>query len=224
MSRTGLLVLPILLAALVNTAAADDRDLCNDAKSDREKRLAACTNAVASKQWRGIELARLYVSRAYSRRLASDKALDDCNAAIADDPQYAQGYRCRGAFYYERKDFDRAIAEQDRALGIDPRFPGAYWERGRAFAAKHDQGRAIADFNQAIKINANYADPYSGRGLIQHQRGYFDAAIADFSEAIRLEPKFAAAFTPEVFDRITIQVLVERCVMAFELVPPNKSV
>ena len=166
MRRTALLAVPMLLAALVNTAAADDRDLCNDGKAARERRLTACSNAIASKQWRGTELAHLYVSRAYSRQLAVDNALDDCNAAIAADPKYAQGYRCRGAVYYERKDFDRAIAEQDRALGIDPRFPGAYWERGRAFAAKHDQERAVADFNQAIKINANYADPYNGRGLI----------------------------------------------------------
>ena len=34
-----------MLATLANTAAADDRDLCNDAKADREKRLAACAGA-----------------------------------------------------------------------------------------------------------------------------------------------------------------------------------
>jgi tetratricopeptide (TPR) repeat protein len=198
MSRTGLLALPILLAALVNTAAADDRDLCNDAKAARERRLAACANAIATKQWRGTELARLHVSRAeqyfFSRPRALDKALDDCNAAIAADPKHAPAYRCLGAVYYERKDYDRAIAELDRALRITPRFPGAYSERGRAFAAKHDQARAIADFNEAIKINPNYANPYNGRGLIHHQRGNFDAAIADFSATIRLEPKFAAAY------------------------------
>jgi tetratricopeptide (TPR) repeat protein len=157
MSRTALLALPVLLAALVNTATADDRDLCNDAKADREKRLAACSNAIATNQWSGTELARLRVSRAeqYSRQRDLDRALDDCNAAIAADPKYAQGYRCRGAVYYERKDYDRAVAEQDRALGINPRSPQAYWERGRAFAAKHDQARAIADFNEAAKISAN---------------------------------------------------------------------
>jgi tetratricopeptide (TPR) repeat protein len=196
MSRTALLALPILLAALVNAASADDRDLCNDSKADRDKRLAACSNAIATNQWNGADLARLRVSRAeqYSRQRALERALDDCNAAITADPKYAPGYRCRGAVYYERKDFDRAIAEQDRALGINPRSPQAYWERGRAFAAKHDQARAIADFNEAIKINANYASPYSGRGLIHHQRGDFDAAIVDFSEAIRIDPNFTAAY------------------------------
>ena len=57
MSRTCLLALPILLAMLANTAAADDRDLCNDAKADREKRLAACANAIATNQWSETELA-----------------------------------------------------------------------------------------------------------------------------------------------------------------------
>jgi tetratricopeptide (TPR) repeat protein len=198
MRRTGLLALTILLAALVNTAAADDRDLCNDANAARDKRLAACTNAIATRRWRGTELALLHVLRAeqyvFSRQRDLDRALDDCNAALAADPKYPQGYRCRGAVYYERKDFDRAIAEQDRALSINPRFPHALWERGRAFAAKNDQARAIADFNQAIKINPNYASSYSGRGLIHHHRGNLDAAIADFNEAIRLQPKLAAAY------------------------------
>jgi tetratricopeptide (TPR) repeat protein len=198
MSRTGLLAVPILLAAFINTAGADDRDLCIDEKAVREKRLAACTDAIGTKQWRGAELARLHVLRAeqyvLSRQRALDKALDDCNAAIAADPKYAPGYLCRGAVYYERRDFDRAIVEQDRALGINSRFPAAYWQRGRALAAKHDHVRAMADFNQAIKIDANYALAYNGRGLIQYQRGALDAAIADFGEAIRLQPKLAAAY------------------------------
>jgi hypothetical protein len=36
MRRAGLIALPMLLAALVNTAVADDRDLCNDAGWSRE--------------------------------------------------------------------------------------------------------------------------------------------------------------------------------------------
>jgi hypothetical protein len=54
----------MLLAALINTAAADDRDLCNDGKAARERRLTACANAIATKQWRGTDLANLYVVRA----------------------------------------------------------------------------------------------------------------------------------------------------------------
>jgi hypothetical protein len=95
MRRTALLALPILLAALVSTASADDRDLCNDGKAARERRLTACTNAIASKQWRGTDLANLYVVRAeqyvFGRQRALDKALDDCNAAIVTDSKYAQG-------------------------------------------------------------------------------------------------------------------------------------
>jgi tetratricopeptide (TPR) repeat protein len=198
MVRTGALALSILLAALASPAAADDRALCQDTKADGESRLAACGRAIASKQWSGTELARLHAARAerwiHGRQRALDKALDDCNAAIAADPAHAPAYRWRGVVYYERKDLDRAIAEQDRAIGINSRYPGAYFERGRAFAAKNDQARARADYNEAIKINANYAAPYNGRGLVHHQQGHFDRAIADFSKAIRLDPKFLAAY------------------------------
>jgi tetratricopeptide (TPR) repeat protein len=196
MYRTGLFALPMLLAALVEPAVADDRDLCNDAKAGRESRLAACSNAIASRQWSGADLARLHVSRAeqytYSRQRALDKALEDCNAAIAIDPKLAAAYRWRGVVYYERKDYDLAIAEQDRALVLNPRFAGAYYDRGRAFAGKHDQARALADYDEAIKINPKYAAPYNGRGLVHYQGGQLDAAIADFSEAITLDPKYTA--------------------------------
>jgi len=199
MSRAAALALPLLLTALVGPAAADDRDLCHDGKADGESRIAACSRAIASKQWSATELARLYMSRAeryvFSRPRALDKAFDDCNAAIAADPQHAQAYRGRGSIYYERKDYDRAIADQDHALRISPRFPGAYFERGRAYAAKQDQARALADYDEAIKINAKYAAPYNGRGNIYHDKGDFDRAIADYGEAIKLDPKFAAPYS-----------------------------
>jgi tetratricopeptide (TPR) repeat protein len=199
MRRTWLFALPILFAAsLVKPAAADDRDRCNDAKAGRESRLAACETAIAGRQWSGAELARLHVSRAeqytFSRPRALDKALDDCNAAIAIDPKLAAAYRCRGVVYYERKEFDRAISEQDQALAINSRFAGAYLDRGRAFAAKHDQVRALADFDEAIKINPKYASPYNSRGLIHYERGHLDAAIADLSEAIELDAKYTAPY------------------------------
>src|SRR6478735_1874303 len=199
MRRTWLFALPILFAAsLVKPAAADDRDRCNDAKAGRESRLAACETAIAGRQWSGAELARLHVSRAeqytFSRPRALDKALDDCNAAIAIDPKLAAAYRCRGVIYYERKEFDRAISEQDQALAINPRFAGAHLDRGRAFAAKHDQARALADFDEAIKINPKYASPYNSRGLIHYERGQLDAAIADLSAAIELDAKYTAPY------------------------------
>jgi len=198
MSRAAALALPILFAALVGPAAADDRDLCHDAKADGEVRIAACTRGIASKQWSGSELARLYASRAeryiFSRPRDLDKALEDCNAAIAADAQNAGAYRWRGVVHYERKDYDRAIADQDQALRISPRFPGAYYERGRAYAAKRDQARALADYEEAIKINAKYAAPYNGRGFIYLDKGNFDRAIVDFNEAIKLDPKYAAPY------------------------------
>src|SRR5262245_56922638 len=131
MRRTDLLALPLLLAALVTSAAADDRDVCNDGNAGRETRLAACSSAIGSGQWSGSDLARLLVSRAeqyvYSRQRALDKALEDCEAALAIDPNYAAAYRWRGVVYCERKEFDRALAELDRALALSPRFAGVYY-------------------------------------------------------------------------------------------------
>jgi len=132
-----------------------------------ESRLAACETAIAGRQWSGAELARLHVSRAeqytFSRPRALDKALDDCNAAIAIDPKLAAAYRCRGVVYYERKEFDRAISEQYQALAINPRFAGAYLDRGRAFAAKHDQARA-QDFRvSSLVLGIVKSDPFQMR-------------------------------------------------------------
>ena len=197
MRCSAVLAVPLLLATLaLPAAAADDPALCNDTRGDAEDRLAACSAAVASRQWTGADLARLYTSRAFllQRKRDFDRALDDLNSAIRADSGHAPAYRGRGAVYYEYKDYDRSIRDQEQALRINPKFAGAFYERGRAYARKHDYDRAVADFNEAIRISPNYANPYNGRGLIFHDRGQFDNAIADFSEAIRLDPKYVAAY------------------------------
>src|SRR5262245_42358847 len=85
------------LAMLASPALADDRDLCLDAKAAAESRFVACDRAIGSDQWKGTELARLLVTRAERlvRLRQLDRALEDCNAAVVADSQYAGGHRCR---------------------------------------------------------------------------------------------------------------------------------
>src|SRR5262249_6588962 len=66
MRRSALLAVALLLAAFaVPAAAADDAAQCNDNKGEPDARLAACSTAIASGQWAGADLARLYTVRAF---------------------------------------------------------------------------------------------------------------------------------------------------------------
>src|SRR5215813_3087108 len=81
MCRSALLAVPLLLLAAfaVPAAAADDAALCNDNKGEPDARLAACSTAIASGQWAGADLARLYTVRAFlfQRKHDPNSALRD---------------------------------------------------------------------------------------------------------------------------------------------------
>jgi tetratricopeptide (TPR) repeat protein len=49
-----------------------------------------------------------------------DRAIEDYNAALRIDPNYALAYGNRGFAYYMKADYQRAIADYTQTLKLDP--------------------------------------------------------------------------------------------------------
>jgi hypothetical protein len=64
------LALTLALAATTAAAAADDRATCTQASG--EVALAACDRAIASGQYKGVDLARLHTNRGVERKRKGD--------------------------------------------------------------------------------------------------------------------------------------------------------
>jgi tetratricopeptide (TPR) repeat protein len=54
-----------------------------------------------------------------------DRAIEDYNATLRLDPNYAFAYYNRGIAYYDKGMYDRAIEDYNAALRINPNFADA---------------------------------------------------------------------------------------------------
>jgi tetratricopeptide (TPR) repeat protein len=126
-----------------------------------------------------------------------EEALAAFNAAIAQDPTYADAYSNRAALYHRQGLYDRAIADATTALTFNPRSGVAYLNRGLAYTATGQAAQALADYTQAIEVGPhslvrNHA--YTSRAALYAKQGQTDQAIADYTQAIALEPDEEQAY------------------------------
>ena len=176
-------------------AEADDADFC--AKASGDVAIAACTRAIASGNYHGRALEKIYHNRAfeYHRKRDNELAIADYTEAVRIDPDDPDAFYGRGNAWREKHDYDRAIADYGQAIRLDPKFAHAYNNRGIAYARKGEGHHAIADHSQAIRLNPDDAAFYKLRADAYARQNDNDRAITDLDQAIRLDPKFIAAYT-----------------------------
>ena len=123
-----------------------------------------------------------------------DRALEDYNAAISQDPEYIAAYVNRGVVLCEKGQYERAIDDFNKAIDRKKADYFAYNNRGNAYYRKGDRDRALQDFNSAIKLHPSGHEAFNNRGSIFYKRGETGRALEDFTKAISLSPSYADAY------------------------------
>ncbi len=123
-----------------------------------------------------------------------DKAIADCDQALAIDPKYADAYYNRGSAWHGKGDYDKAIDSYSQALAINSRYAYAYFGRGNAWFGKGNHDKAIADYNRALALNRKDASGYLNRGAALMNKGDFANAISDYSRALIINPEYVDAY------------------------------
>ena len=147
-SLLGFLYLREPDVADVSLLAKACRNLSGDAS------LAACERAIASRKFKGEDLAALYGLRGWRKQEKYDieGALTDYREALRLNPNTAWIYNSRGVLYRDAGDYDRALADFDAAVALEE-WADPYASRGWVYSQKGEHGLARQDYEKALASN-----------------------------------------------------------------------
>ena len=121
-------------------------------------------------------------------------SIPDFDKALELDPNNADAYFARGAYYANLGQYAQALQDLNKAIELPFesafRLPAKLFTRAIVYSNLNQYEQAIQDFNQAIKFY-----PYSYEAFAYYNRGdayrhlkQYEQAIKDFDKAIELDP------------------------------------
>ncbi|MGC9970205.1 MAG: tetratricopeptide repeat protein [Bryobacteraceae bacterium] len=188
-SKRVLLILA--LAGVCRAAPADNVRLCHEnAASNPDVAIPACTAAIGSGQLSGADLASASLDRgiAYLAKEDYDRAIRDFDQAIRGKPDLAAAFENRCKANLRKHDDARALPDCEQAIRLDPKAALPVYGRGMIRFNSGDYERATLDIEQAIRLDPKLAAAYSGRAALHIRRGQYDQAIQDYGQVLRLGP------------------------------------
>ena len=172
------------------------RDWCQKDGTPDEQTIAGCDAVIRSGVLSGSDLALAYNKRgnAYANMGQHERAIQDYDQAIKQQPTMPWPYNNRGNAYRRLGQLDRALQDYDQAIKLKPDYHFPFANRGIIYNSKGQLDRTIQEYSQAIKLKPDYAEAFVGRGFAYNRLGQHDRALQDFDQAIKLKPDYAAAF------------------------------
>jgi Flp pilus assembly protein TadD len=82
----------------------------------------------------------------------NEEAINNCNAAIALDPNYYGSYLNRGIFKFKLNGSENALVDVNKAISINPQDPDAYMNRGIIYSELKQNEKACEDIKKAKEL------------------------------------------------------------------------
>ena len=141
------------VSPLINRAAA------RMAKGDVEDAIGDYSIAMEHKREHEESITSLLRQRAIAYKVAgkADKAIEDFNTILAENPKDFAAVMGRGYVHFQQENHAAAVEDFARAIEIDATSPVAWNNRGynRFRLGKHAE--AIEDYNEALRLAPKYA-------------------------------------------------------------------
>ncbi|MCF2535335.1 tetratricopeptide repeat protein [Streptomyces sp. FB2] len=130
--------------------------------------------------------------REYRRADELDRALAECDRAVALDPADEFVHANRGYSRQALGDHDGALSDFDRALETDPEYLWALVHRAEAHRALGSLDASFADLDTAVALAPDNAWLASERGDAYRLVGRYEDAVAELGRACELDPDYAS--------------------------------
>jgi tetratricopeptide (TPR) repeat protein len=145
-------------------------------------------------------MAHYNLGNLYNRRHQTDLAIAQYQAAIEEQPIYADAHNNLGGILLDEKRYDEAIAHYREAARLQPGFLSAF-NLANAYAdaasARHDTNlfaQAATAFQEALQINPDSSEAHNNFGMTWQAENRDQEAIAEFRAATRANPQFEPAY------------------------------
>ena len=125
-----------------------------NARSDLERAVEHCSRAIASRAFKGVNLAPLYYNRGWARDELGQReaAIEDYSSAIAIQTDLLQAYVARGYAHMVGGALEAAVEDFSLVLRVDPEDFVARFNRGLAYERLDKRDLAAADFRKAAEL------------------------------------------------------------------------
>jgi tetratricopeptide (TPR) repeat protein len=127
----------------------------------------------------------------HEKREEYDKALEVCDQIVDLEPEFPDGYECRGDTYLARDVYDDALRNYDLAIDRDVESVGGYFGRGQVFLRQDDCEAARVEFEKVIELRLYSGPARAYVGYTELCEDEYTAAIESFQEAREMNPYYS---------------------------------
>jgi tetratricopeptide (TPR) repeat protein len=146
----------IAVCAIAGTSRAHEAAECrfpesgNSSASEAEPRIAACKSSLSANP--NDSAAQLTLGRLELLTRDYAQAERDLSAAIALDPNRAQGWADRCNARLMQQNTTDAMPDCTQAIALDPKLPGPYFARGEMDVIRADYADGLVDIDRAVAL------------------------------------------------------------------------
>ena len=137
---------------------------------------------------------RFLLVEAYGKLALYNKAIDQCQQILHQDPNHIAAINYMGRMLYLSGAQDRASQVYDRALRVDPNYADTLMNRAILRSEIGRYNEAEQDFKHVLEYNPEAFGACYQLGILYAKRGLYGRAIREFEHALAIDPAAAAAY------------------------------
>ena len=141
-----------------------------------------------------------YLADGYRQDGQFDRAIEEINSVIAEDPDDKEYIFIRGLIYFDRGNYATAREDFSNAYDIDPQFHDAYFYVGRTALAEGDYTTATRIFRHVLDYQPDNGVVHYFMGRTFEKENSITQALDSYRNAVNSDPDFVEE-TPDVLVR-----------------------